>query len=71
MWHMNPLVYAPGDIHPIKKVTAQNIWDYDKQKQTAAENTGLNYIVVWEKDYRSNKIETVLRTAEEIKKWKQ
>ena len=33
LWHCNPSIWKSEDIHPIKKVPVQQIWDRDKKKK--------------------------------------
>lgn len=53
-WHCNPIKYSPDYYHKIKKRTAQEIWDYDKNKIDLIKENGYNLEIVWEKDYNQN-----------------
>lgn len=53
-WHMNPKIYKASDFNKNKKMTAKEIWEYDKNKINLAKKYGYDVLVVWEKDYRNN-----------------
>jgi len=59
--HANPKKYSPDWFHPLKKITAKEIWDADKLKQTEVENCGFEYMVIWESEFKANKDETIKR----------
>lgn len=67
-YHANPNKYNSNDYITIKEKTAQQIWDYDKEKNQALTNLGYNVIVVWEDEYRNNVDKIVERVCNEIKK---
>lgn len=50
--HANPKIYQPSDIIKImgKCYTAQEKWDYDKQRKSFLESLGYCVIVIWESD---------------------
>lgn len=55
LWHANPNKYAPTD-KPFKfleDITAQQIWEADKRKQSIVESQGIRVIRIWESDYHS------------------
>ena len=54
-WHCNPKKYEPDYYHQIKKKTAKELWEYDKNKIDLAVEKGYNLEVVWESDYKSDK----------------
>ena len=58
-WHCNPFHFLSEFYHPVKKKTAQEIWDYDAQKIKTAEEHGYRVLTIWEKDYREFPEETV------------
>jgi G:T-mismatch repair DNA endonuclease (very short patch repair protein) len=54
-WHANPILFEPEYLNKPKKMTANEIWEYDTQKRKAAEYRGYEVFIVWERDYRKNK----------------
>ena len=36
-------------------MTAQEIWDYDREKNQLITDLGYDLLIVWESDYRANK----------------
>lgn len=58
-WHCNPSIYSSDFLHPIKKMTAQEIWDYDKEKIAIAESKGYTVLTVWESEYKQNPEHTI------------
>ena len=57
-WHCNPnsnKEYSKRNyFHKVKKMTAEEIWKYDKEKIELAELHGYRIKVIWEKDFREN-----------------
>jgi len=49
-WHANPKKYCADDIlkQPGRIITAQEIWEKDKEKEKAANNRGFKVIYLWE-----------------------
>ncbi len=56
-WHCNPEVYSANYFHEKKQLTAQQIWDNDKNKRKLAEDNGYKVFTIWEKDFKINRIE--------------
>jgi G:T-mismatch repair DNA endonuclease (very short patch repair protein) len=54
-WHCNPKKYEPDYYHQVKKKTAKELWEYDKNKIDLVIEKGYNLEVVWESDYKSDK----------------
>lgn len=56
-WHANPLLYKESDTVKIpgNPKLAGDIWRGDRKKKLIAERKGFQVMVVWERDYRSNK----------------
>lgn len=50
-WHCNPNTYSADYLHPIRNMTAKEIWEADRKKINAALDKGLKVIVVWESEY--------------------
>ena len=57
--HANPKKYFSDWFHPLKKITAKEIWDADKLKQTEVENCGFQYMIIWESEFKANKNDTI------------
>jgi len=57
VWHANPQMYKKLDYpHPYKKkLSAEEIWKYDEEKNQLAKNKGYDILIIWEKDYKENK----------------
>lgn len=53
-WHCNPLKYKPKYHHKIKKMLAEDIWNYDKKKIDLIKNSGYNLEIVWETDFNKD-----------------
>lgn len=53
-WHCNPSTYSKDFFHPVKKLTAAEIWSYDEKRQNFLQKAGFNVIIVWEAEYNSN-----------------
>lgn len=47
-WHCNPSKFKPDYYNKILHLTAQEIWDRDKQKKETLENAGYRVEVIWE-----------------------
>lgn len=61
-WHCNPKKYDASYLHEHKKMTAQEIWDYDAHRKERIEQiTGCRVITVWEYDW--------IKRKEKTKKW--
>lgn len=54
-WHCNPNKYSKEYFHQVKGITAEQLWEYDKNKIDLIKNKGYNLEVVWESDYKSDK----------------
>jgi G:T-mismatch repair DNA endonuclease (very short patch repair protein) len=52
-FHANPLKYQPDYLIPLKKKTAQEIWDYDALKIKRATDAGYQILVVWESEIKT------------------
>jgi hypothetical protein len=63
-WHCNPIKYSFDFYHTIKKMTAQEIWEYDKIKENVARSKGYEYLVIWESDYKLFPNETINKCKE-------
>ena len=58
-WHMNPDNYDENDYNKTKKMTSNEIWQYDLDKIKLAESHGYDALTIWESDYRNNPKETI------------
>jgi hypothetical protein len=65
-WHCNPSIkiYHPDYYHKIKKMTAQEIWDYDQLKKETAELYEYQILHIWESDYRKHPKETLQKCVD-------
>lgn len=54
-WHANPNIYYENYYHPIKKMTAKEIWKEQENKNNYARTMNYEIIEIWEKDYYKNK----------------
>lgn len=52
-YHANPSMYNSDDVIVVARSRrrAQEIWDYDREKQTIADRAGYRFVVFWEKDF--------------------
>lgn len=66
-WHMNPALYAEDFYNKRIKCTASEIRLKDKEKAQCAIDSGYKILVVWEKDYKNNKDETIKKCIEFLK----
>lgn len=57
-WHCNPKFFKENDFN-IKKIKAKDVWDYDKKKKELAESRGYEVLIIWEDDWKNNKIKTL------------
>jgi G:T-mismatch repair DNA endonuclease (very short patch repair protein) len=51
-WHCDPRKYEKDFYNQKKKKTAEEIWQYDKQREQSVISQGYKYIVIWESDYK-------------------
>jgi very-short-patch-repair endonuclease len=70
IWHANPKIYKENDIiykyeGPTK---AKDIWKFDKIRKKHLESFGYKVILVWERDYHTNKQECERKLLYAIKK---
>jgi len=56
-YHANPNIFEFNDNpHPFRKeITAQEIWDKDKEKIKIAKENGYDVMVVWDREYKKDK----------------
>lgn len=60
-WHANPEIYEKNWIHPIKKVSAEDIWKYDSNRnKSLKEEFLIDVINVWEKSIYIDKKEDII-----------
>jgi G:T-mismatch repair DNA endonuclease (very short patch repair protein) len=60
-WHCNPKKYESDYWHEVRKMTAAEIWEYDNQKKRGIEVLGSKLFVIWENEYKNNKMEILER----------
>lgn len=65
-YHANPKLYESTDHpHPFKKwITAQDIWDNDKNKLELAKEKGFDILIIWDSEYKKDKEKTLKRCLE-------
>lgn len=63
-WHASPRLFLPEAVIRGKK--ARDIWERDELKLQTAREMGFRTFVVWESDFKTNKIETIKTVAEWI-----
>lgn len=51
-WHANPIKYKPDYFNGKKNQTAQQIWDYDKNKIDLIKSYDYNLEIIWERDLK-------------------
>ena len=67
-WHCNPNKYASDYVHELRNMTANEIWEYDKHKNSAiSEDMGYNLEVIWESDIKRNKKNVVIDLIKKIR----
>lgn len=62
-WHANPKLYEATDL--IRGTTVEKIWHKDEIKIKIAEDSGFRVMVVWESEFKKDKIGTI----ERVKQW--
>lgn len=67
LWHCNPKFWKADDIHPNKKIKAQEIWDKDSLRKEHLESLGYSVLVLWEDDIIKGKDKFVKEFFESIK----
>ena len=65
-WHCNPKIFQSDFYNKPKKMTAQQIWDYDPEKEIAAREQGYDLLYIWESDFRKERQATIDRCVEFI-----
>jgi G:T-mismatch repair DNA endonuclease (very short patch repair protein) len=60
-WHCKPCLYEPIYVHKVKKMTAQEIWDYDKRKIQLANEKGFIVLTIWEDEIYENPNDVINR----------
>jgi hypothetical protein len=54
-WHCKPTLFEENFIHPIKKITAKEIWEYDFLKIKTAKDHGYEILLIWEDEYLNDR----------------
>lgn len=65
-WHCKPILYESDYYHKIKKMTAEEIWNYDLCKLNLAKSHGYDVMTVWEDDYTKKPEEVIKKCLEFI-----
>ena len=63
-WHCNPLTYKGDFYHTKRKMTAEQIWEYDRVRIARLESYGWKTIIVWEKDILSDMASCIQKIKE-------
>ncbi len=59
-WHCNPEKYNRNYFHVHKQLTSQEVWNYDRIRiQEIINHTNVNVLVIWESDWKKNKIQQI------------
>lgn len=58
-WHCNPEVYKEDYFHKRKNKTAKELWEFDEYKVNLAKSKGYEVLIIWEKDWNSDKQGTI------------
>lgn len=66
-WHCNPMIYESTYINPTKNISAQELWDYDKEKINTANQYGYQVLTVWESDYNKDPQGTIQKCINFLK----
>ena len=63
-WHANPNIYT--GTATIRGTLAVDIWHQNMLKLQTAQDLGFKTLVVWESDFRNNKVKTIDKVTEWI-----
>lgn len=58
-WHCNPSKFKPDYYHKVKKMTAEQLWKFDKHKIDLAKSYGYDVLIIWEDEWLKNPQETI------------
>tara|TARA_Y100000296_G_C5150228_1_gene245994 strand:- start:22 stop:888 length:867 start_codon:yes stop_codon:yes gene_type:complete len=58
-WHCDPRQYSASYYNKKKGLLAEQIWEYDKKRINKLKSLGYTIIIVWERDYLSDKEKTI------------
>jgi len=57
VFHANPIIFESNDEpNPYNNVKAEDIWKFDRQKLNLLTDLGFKVLVIWEKDWMTDKI---------------
>ena len=65
-WHCNPEKYDENYKHTKINKTAKEIWETDVKRKNILENAGYKYLVVWEKEWNTDKENTLKKIINEL-----
>tara|TARA_Y100000389_G_C17407920_1_gene489127 strand:+ start:423 stop:1097 length:675 start_codon:yes stop_codon:yes gene_type:complete len=54
-WHGNPKLFNQEDINPVSKITYRELYEKTLKKQRFCEESGYNYVIIWESDWLRGK----------------
>ena len=68
IYHGNPELFEATDKpNPFKELTCLELWEEDRKRKEFLENQGYNIIVVWEREFKKKKKETISRLCNILK----
>jgi len=70
VYHGNPLIFQPDDIcvnYKRKPLIAKELWERDKVKIDLAKENGFEVLVIWESEYKKDRIGTLNKCLSFIK----
>lgn len=67
-WHCNPNLWKADELHPLKKMTAQEVWDKDNKREDYLTSLGYTICIIWEADIIKGKNKFIQNFFEEILK---
>jgi hypothetical protein len=68
-WHCNPVIYNENDFARIDenvKLSAKDIWIKDKIRIDFLKKIGYNVLIIWERDWNSNRKECIEKIKEHL-----
>lgn len=65
-WHMNPKKHDANDIHSKLIVSAETIWNYDRIKKEFAEDKGYHVFYIWESDWKTRNIPSIIANIKDL-----
>ena len=66
-WHCKPTLYESHYMHNVRKMTAQQIWEYDSRKISLATEYGYEVLTVWEDEYYEDPLKLIVKCVNFLK----